>query len=91
MTLGVFFTDINVGACTFVNERGMLLAISMQKLEQIPNRWLSLSLSFVAVFWRDASVGMTTLPYYLAKVQADIPRIVVACNNVDRLSSVPHP
>ncbi|KAG0219434.1 hypothetical protein BGX31_011310 [Mortierella sp. GBA43] len=52
MALGVFFAGINVGACTFGDER--------------------------AVFWRDTSAGMPTLPYYLAKVLADIPRIIVA-------------
>ncbi|KAG0269130.1 hypothetical protein DFQ27_004703 [Actinomortierella ambigua] len=31
-----------------------------------------------AVFWRDTSAGMPTMPYYLAKVLADIPRVLVA-------------
>ncbi|GJJ73776.1 hypothetical protein EMPS_06134 [Entomortierella parvispora] len=31
-----------------------------------------------AVFWRDTSAGMPTLPYYLAKVLADVPRMIVA-------------
>ncbi|KAG0326947.1 hypothetical protein BGZ99_008712 [Dissophora globulifera] len=52
MTLGVFFAGINVGACTFGDEK--------------------------AVFWRDTSAGMPTLPYYLAKVLADVPRMIVA-------------
>ncbi|KAK3828723.1 MAG: hypothetical protein J3Q66DRAFT_435206 [Benniella sp.] len=52
MALGVFFAGINVGACTFGDEK--------------------------AVFWRDTSAGMPTLPYYLAKVLADVPRIIVA-------------
>ncbi|KAF9585246.1 hypothetical protein BGW38_003236 [Lunasporangiospora selenospora] len=30
------------------------------------------------VYWRDKSSGLLTLPYYLAKVIADIPRIVLA-------------
>ncbi|KAI8605104.1 hypothetical protein EDD21DRAFT_299997 [Dissophora ornata] len=52
LTLGVFFAGINVGACTFGDEK--------------------------AVFWRDTSAGMPTLPYYLAKVLADVPRMIVA-------------
>ncbi|KAF9581810.1 hypothetical protein BGW38_001045 [Lunasporangiospora selenospora] len=31
-----------------------------------------------AVFWRDTSAGMPTLPYYLAKILADVPRMIVA-------------
>ncbi|KAF9286985.1 hypothetical protein BGZ68_002365 [Mortierella alpina] len=31
-----------------------------------------------AVFWRDTSAGMPTLPYYLAKILADVPRMLVA-------------
>ncbi|KAF9403186.1 hypothetical protein BGZ94_004681, partial [Podila epigama] len=31
-----------------------------------------------AVFWRDTSAGMPTLPYYVAKVLADVPRMIVA-------------
>lgn len=31
------------------------------------------------VFWRETSNGMSTLAYYVAKVLADIPRIVLAC------------
>ncbi|KAF9085837.1 hypothetical protein BGX23_009342 [Mortierella sp. AD031] len=31
-----------------------------------------------AVFWRDSSAGMPTLPYYFAKFLADVPRMVVA-------------
>ncbi|KAF9913217.1 hypothetical protein BX616_010139 [Lobosporangium transversale] len=31
-----------------------------------------------AVFWRDSSAGMPTLPYYLAKILADVPRMIVA-------------
>ncbi|KAF9956439.1 hypothetical protein BGZ70_009898 [Mortierella alpina] len=30
------------------------------------------------VYWREKSSGLLTLPYYLAKVMADIPRIVLA-------------
>ncbi|KAF9971153.1 hypothetical protein BGZ73_005936 [Actinomortierella ambigua] len=30
------------------------------------------------VYWREKSSGLLTLPYYLAKVIADIPRIVIA-------------
>ncbi|KAF9363460.1 hypothetical protein BGX34_004110 [Mortierella sp. NVP85] len=52
IALGIFFAGINVGACTFSDER--------------------------AVFWRDTSAGMPTLPYYLAEVLADVPRIIVA-------------
>lgn len=48
-------------------------------------------LPFVAVFWRDTSAGMPTLPYYLAKVLADIPRIAVACKNLDQLPSILRP
>ncbi|KAI1320190.1 hypothetical protein EDD11_001795 [Mortierella claussenii] len=52
IALGVYFAGINVGACTFGEEK--------------------------AVFRRDTSAGMPTLPYYLAKVLADVPRIIVA-------------
>ncbi|KAF9942499.1 hypothetical protein BGZ67_001481 [Mortierella alpina] len=31
-----------------------------------------------AVYWRDTSAGMPTLPYYLAKILADVPRMLVA-------------
>ncbi|KAF8933200.1 hypothetical protein BGZ47_010990 [Haplosporangium gracile] len=31
-----------------------------------------------AVYWRDTSAGMPTLPYYLAKFLADVPRMIVA-------------
>ncbi|KAG0334541.1 hypothetical protein BG004_000365, partial [Podila humilis] len=31
-----------------------------------------------AVFWRDTSAGMPTLPYYMAKILADVPRMIVA-------------
>ncbi|KAK3831371.1 MAG: hypothetical protein JOS17DRAFT_828956, partial [Linnemannia elongata] len=31
-----------------------------------------------AVYWRDTSAGMPTLPYYLAKILADVPRMIVA-------------
>ncbi|KAG0034358.1 hypothetical protein BGZ82_005777, partial [Podila clonocystis] len=31
-----------------------------------------------AVFWRDTSAGMPTLPYYMAKFLADVPRMIVA-------------
>ncbi|KAG0369711.1 hypothetical protein BGZ54_009137 [Gamsiella multidivaricata] len=40
-----------------------------------------------AVFWRDTSAGMPTLPYYLAKILADIPRIIVACYFVSTVVS----
>ena len=30
------------------------------------------------VYWRDSSSGMLTVPYYIAKVCADIPRIIIA-------------
>ncbi|KAF9921317.1 hypothetical protein FBU30_008696 [Linnemannia zychae] len=33
-----------------------------------------------AVFWRDTSAGMPTLPYYLAKLLADVPRLIVAAS-----------
>ncbi|KAF9431406.1 hypothetical protein BGZ76_000340 [Entomortierella beljakovae] len=31
-----------------------------------------------AVFWRDTQAGMPTLPYYIAKILSDFPRMVVA-------------
>ncbi|KAF9121672.1 hypothetical protein BGW39_010354 [Mortierella sp. 14UC] len=31
-----------------------------------------------AVYWRDTSAGMPTLPYCLAKILADVPRMIVA-------------
>jgi len=37
--------------------------------------------SLIAVYWRDTSAGMPTLPYYLAKVLADVPRMIVAGNH----------
>ncbi|KAI8805365.1 P-loop containing nucleoside triphosphate hydrolase protein [Cladochytrium replicatum] len=30
------------------------------------------------VFWRDTAAGMPTFPYFIAKIVADIPRIIVA-------------
>ncbi|KAF0543785.1 putative ATP-dependent permease ADP1 [Gigaspora margarita] len=30
------------------------------------------------VYWRDTSAGMCTIPYFMAKIVADIPRLVIA-------------
>ncbi|CAG8850213.1 32235_t:CDS:2, partial [Racocetra persica] len=32
----------------------------------------------IVVYWRDASAGMSTIPYFIAKIVADIPRIIIA-------------
>ncbi|KAG0242721.1 hypothetical protein BGW41_003617 [Actinomortierella wolfii] len=44
---------------------------------------------YVAVFWRDTSAGMATLPYYLAKVLADIPRVLVAAPHLYKVVNSP--
>ncbi|KAG0230455.1 hypothetical protein BGW42_000932 [Actinomortierella wolfii] len=44
-----------------------------------------------AVFWRDTSAGMATLPYYLAKVLADIPRVLVAGKPKSTIENVLQP
>lgn len=50
-----------------------------QQWQKAKGLTISLSVSVnVAVYWRDTSAGMPTLPYYLAKFLADVPRMIVA-------------
>lgn len=85
MALGVFFAGISVGASTFGDEKGRPRLAYIEETHfwelvlkgQLLTRLIFLS-CFLAVFWRDTSAGMPTLPYYMAKFLADVPRMVVA-------------
>lgn len=90
MSLGVYFAGISVGSSTFGDEKGTPLPLffllssvvlffaqtTMAKGKRA-NHFFSVSVN-VAVYWRDTSAGMPTLPYYLAKILADVPRMIVA-------------
>ena len=60
----------------FLNYAGMLASIGVLFAGQATG-----STTFGSekiVYWRDSSAGMPTLPYFLAKLTADLPRIALA-------------